>query len=403
MSKFPPVDEQLAQIRRGAVDVVEVGDLTKRLELSRKRDKPLRVKFGIDPSSPDIHVGHTVVLRKLRTFQELGHQAVLIWGTATAMVGDPTGKDKTRPQLTRHQVRDNLETYKSQIGKVIDVEAAEHHENAEWFDRQSFMDGIRLFSRMTVARALERDNFEKRMKAGQPVSLHEVVYPLMQGWDSVEVDADVELGGTDQLFNLLVGRDFLGQESKAPQVCITMPIIEGLDGVKKMSKSLGNYIGVSDEPNDMFGKVMSVPDALMEKYFTLLTDVPVDEITGILAGHPREAKARLGTELVTWLHGADAAGAAADAFDKVFRDKGMPDDIDEFALPEDALRDGVALVATVVSKAFSISGSEARRLMPQNGVKVDGEPVADPKATLEPGRYLVQVGKRRFSYVVVPS
>ena len=400
---FPPTAEQIAKIQRGTVDIVDVKDLARRLDRCHATGRPLRVKLGIDPSSPDIHVGHTVILRKLRTFQELGHQAVIIWGTATAMVGDPTGKDKTRPQLTRESVQDNLRTYKEQIGKVVDVEAAEHVENASWFERKSFMDGVSLLSRMTVARALERDSFDKRMKAGLPVSLHEIVYPLMQGWDSVEVRADVELGGNDQLFNLLVGRDLLGQEGLEPQVCITMPILEGLDGVQKMSKSLGNYIGVHDAPSDMFGKIMSVPDELMEKYFLLLTSVDAGEVSTILAGHPREAKVRLGKEIVGWLHDASAADAAAAEFDRIFKQRGIPEQIDEFELPVDRLRDGTVLVATAVACAgLSPSGSEARRAMPSGGVKVDGEPIKDPKAVLGPGRYLCQVGKRKFAWITVP-
>ncbi|MCA8972474.1 MAG: tyrosine--tRNA ligase [Planctomycetes bacterium] len=400
---FPPVEEQLEAIRRGTIDLVDEESLRKRLERSAKTGKPMRVKLGIDPSSPDIHVGHTVVARKLRTFQDLGHQAVLIWGTATARVGDPTGKDKTRPQLTTEAVQKNLETYKAQISVAIDVDAAEHHENGTWFDGMSFMDGVRLLSQMTVARAVERDSFDKRIKAGLPVGLHEIVYPLMQGHDSVEVHADVELGGSDQLFNLLAGRDLQEKAGQEPQICITMPLLEGLDGVQKMSKSLDNYVGVHDAPNDMFGKIMSVPDAMMEKWFTLLTDLPPDEIQSLLTGHPREAKQRLGLEIVTWLHGREAAEAGRDEFDRVFRDRGRPDEIPEVTLEAADLRDGTILVAAAVAKAgLCKSASEARRNMPGGGVKVDDEPVKDPSATLSQGRYLCQVGKRHFAYVIVP-
>lgn len=402
-SSFPPVEDQLAAIRRGVVDFVDEASLRKRLERSAKTGKPLRVKLGIDPSSPDIHVGHTVVARKLRTFQDLGHQAVLIWGTATARVGDPTGKDKTRPQLDLTAVAKNLETYKAQIACAVDVDAAEHHENGAWFDEMSFMDGVRLLANMTVARAIERDSFEKRMKKGLPVSLHEIVYPLMQGQDSVEIRADVELGGSDQLFNLLVGRDLQNQAGQEPQICITMPLLEGLDGVQKMSKSLDNYVGVTDAATDMFGKIMSVPDALMEKWFTLLTEVRPEEVATLLAGHPREAKQRLGHEIVTWLHDEAAAQAASEEFDRVFRDKGKPDEIPEFTVDASALREGVVFVSTACAQAgLSKSASEVRRNMPGGGVKVDGEAVKDPSATLGPGRYLCQVGKRRFAYVVVP-
>jgi len=402
-AKFPPVPEQMARILRGVVDVVSEDELRRRLQESAKTGMPLRVKLGIDPSSPDIHIGHTVVLRKLRAFQELGHHIVVIWGTATAMVGDPTGRDKTRPQLTEDDVEANLTTYKDQIGKVLDVEAIEHRSNGDWFSQMSFMDSVKLFSRMTVARAIERDSFEKRMNAGLPVGLHEVVYPLMQGWDSVEVKADIEIGGSDQLFNLLVGRDLQVQEGQRAQICLTTPLIEGLDGSQKMSKSLGNAIGVNDEPSDMFGKVMSVPDPLMEKYFSLLTEVPEDEIRSLLAGHPRQAKARLGREIVAWLHGEEAAQKAADDFDRVFRDKGVPDEIPEFELPADALRDGTVLVSAAAHRAgLAASANEARRLISQGGVRVDGEQVTDGKATLSTGRYLVQVGKRKFCYVTVP-
>ncbi|MFQ5506886.1 MAG: tyrosine--tRNA ligase [Planctomycetota bacterium] len=401
--KFPPVEEQLGRILRGSVDLISEKELRQRLEESRRSGRPLRVKLGIDPSSPDIHVGHTVVLRKLRVFQELGHLPVLIWGSATAMLGDPEGRDRTRPQLTRAEVQENLETYKAQISKVIDVDDMEHRENSEWFDEMDFMGSVSLLSRMTVARAIERDSFEKRMGEGLPVGLHEVVYPLMQGWDSVEVRASVELGGTDQLFNLLVGRDLQQQEGQAPQVCLTTPLIEGLDGTQKMSKSLDNYIGLTDEPGEMYGKVMSVPDALMEKYFLLLTDVGEPETAALLRGHPRDAKARLAQEIVTWLHGEGAASKAAGEFDRVFRERGLPEEIPEFALPEDCLKDGTALVMIAAQRAgLTASSSEARRLMPQGGLKVDGEPVTDSKAILGRGRYLFQVGKRRFCWVRIP-
>ncbi|HHI81433.1 MAG TPA: tyrosine--tRNA ligase [Planctomycetes bacterium] len=399
---FPPVEEQLEIILRGVVDCVTREELEKKLRDSKKEGRPLRVKLGIDPSSPDIHVGHTVQLRKLRAFQELGHQAVVIWGTATAMVGDPTGKDKTRPQLTREGVYENLATYKAQISKIVDIEAAEHVENSQWFEGMNFMDGVKLLSRMTVARAIERDNFENRMKAGQPIHLHEIIYPLMQGWDSVEVRADIELGGTDQLFNLLVGRDLQGQEGMPAQVCLTHPLIEGLDGVQKMSKSLGNAIGLTDEPSEMFGKVMSIPDSLMEKYFLLLTDLPEAEVRALLQGHPREAKARLGMEIVSWLHSREAGEEARAEFDRVFQKRELPSDIPEIRLGADLLRDGKIPVFLAVAKAgLAGSTNEARRILKGGGIRVDGEKVGDEKALLGEGRYLIQVGKRRFGYVKV--
>ncbi|PIE25402.1 MAG: tyrosine--tRNA ligase [Planctomycetota bacterium] len=404
MSKFPPVDEQLARIKRGVVDLVQEPLLRARLEESRQKQQPLRVKFGIDPSSPDIHIGHTVPLRKLRSFQELGHLPVIIWGSATARVGDPTGKSKTRPQLTLDQVRENLATYQAQIGKVLDIDACEQHENGEWFDSMGFADFIRLMGRMTVARAIENDTVGKRLEKQEPVSLHELIYPLMQGQDSVEIRCDVEIGGSDQLYNLLVGRMLQEQAGQAPQVCLTMPIIEGLDGVQKMSKSLGNYIGIHDQPKDMFGKVMSVPDELMQKYFLLLTDTSPEEIETLLAGHPREAKATLAERITADLHGEAAGREARAEFDRVFQQKALPSEIPERDCDPEWMRDGEVLVAVLVHKlGLAQSGSEARRLIQQKGVKVDGEAVQGERPSLKPGSYLLQVGRRKFVQVRIPD
>ena len=404
MTSFPPVEEQLAVIQRGIVDLVEERELRERLEASRKSGRPLRVKLGIDPSSPDIHLGHTVPLRKLRDFQRLGHTAVVLWGTATARVGDPTGKNKTRPQLTLEEVRANQATYKEQIGSVLDLDRIEERENGEWFDRMDFMGAVKLAAGATVARMLERDSFEKRYKAGEPISVHELLYPLMQGWDSVELEADVELGGTDQLFNLLRGRDLQGREGQAPQICITTPLLVGLDGVDKMSKSLGNYIGVQDPPTEMFGKCMSLPDALMRDWFTILTDTPLAEVDALLAGHPRTAKVALARTLTTEFHGAEAAERAVAEFDRMFREGGRPDDIPEVRIGADALVDGQILVAAALAQAgIAGSNSEGRRLIQGGGVRVDGEKVADPKAALAPGSYLLQSGKRKFAQVTIAS
>jgi tyrosyl-tRNA synthetase len=401
--KFLPVDEQLARIARGTVDLVSRDELAQRLADSRKSGRPLRVKLGIDPSSPDIHVGHTVVLRKLRDFQELGHTAVVLWGTATAMVGDPTGKNKTRPTLTREEVEVNKRTYKDQVRRVLDMDRAEERENGEWFDRMSFMDGVRLSARYTVARILERDSFQERFSRGVPISVHELLYPLMQGHDSVELHADVELGGTDQLFNLLVGRELQKEAGQAPQVCVTTPLLEGLDGAQKMSKSLGNTIGVTEAPREMFGKCMSIPDALMAKYFTLLTDVGGRELEAVLAGHPRDAKVRLAREIVSVYHGAAAAGDAAAEFDRMFREGGLPDEIPEVAVTSGDLRGGTVLLALVLARAgFCKTNSDGRRLIEGGGVRVDGAVVGDPRATLQTGCYLVQSGKRHAARVVVP-
>ncbi len=400
---FPPVEEQLRVLKRGCVDLVEEADLVKRLTKSRETGVPLRVKLGIDPSSPDIHLGHTVQLRKLRDFQAMGHTAIVLWGTSTAMVGDPTGKDKTRPQLTREQVEENKATYKQQVGKVLDIDAAEERENGEWFDGMSFLDCVKLAGSFTVARILERDSFEKRYKEGAPISVHEFLYPLMQGWDSVELKADVELGGTDQLFNLMVGRELQRREGQAPQLCLTMPLLVGLDGKDKMSKSLGNYIGVNDAPSQMFGKCMSVPDALMKSYFTLLTDLEADAVESLLGGHPREAKVALAKIVCGGYYGAEAAETALDEFNRMFREGGKPDVVPEVTIAADKLRDGTILVAAALAEAgICKTNSDGRRLIQGGGVKLDGEPMKDPRHSLSAGEYLLQSGKRKYAKVTVP-
>lgn len=377
-----------------------------REDLQRKlaRGNPLRVKLGVDPSSPHLHLGHAVQLRYLRRMQDLGHQAVLIIGQATAMVGDPTGKNTTRPVLTREQVEANAETYLAQAGKVLDMPKVEIVSNASWFDGMSFMDAISMGTQMTVARMLERDTFDTRYKAGAPIGIHEFFYPLMQGQDSVEIRADLELGGTDQTFNLLVGRDLMRQAGLEPQVCVTLPIIPGLDGVQKMSKSLGNAIGLTEPPRDVFGKTMSVPDELMGDYFRLLTDLPAARIDELLAGSPRDAKVALATWITGWLHGEAAGAEAAAEFDRIFRDKGLPDEIDETELPAGLVEDGGAWIIAVLREVgLASSGGEARRLVKGGGVKVDEEKVSDEQLRLASGgSYLLQVGKRRFHRVRVP-
>jgi tyrosyl-tRNA synthetase len=403
VAHFRTVEEQLRVIRRGTVDLVQDAELVERLERSRQAGKPLRVKLGIDPSSADIHVGHTVVLRKLRDFQRLGHKVIVLWGTATAMVGDPSGRDKTRPTLTRAQVHENKETYRDQIGRVLEIDAIEERENGEWFESMDFMSCVVLASRYTVAQILDRDSFQQRYSQGVPISVHEMLYPLMQGWDSVQLNADVEVGGTDQLFNLIVGRELQKQEQQPAQVCLTVPLLEGLDGTKKMSKSLGNYIGVTDAPAEMFGKSMSIPDSLMEKYFTLLTDVPDEEIRSLLSGHPREAKIALARTLVASYWGEDAAEQAQTGFDRMFREGGLPDQIPEVQIPGALLRDGsVLLAAALASAGLCATNSEGRRLIQGGGVRVDGETVADPRMTLTEGQFLLQLGKRKAARVAVP-
>lgn len=395
--QFPPVEEQLAVIKRGVVDLVGEEDLKKRLTASRDEGRPLRIKFGIDPSSPDIHLGHTVPLRKLRDFQGLGHTVIVLWGTATAMVGDPTGRNKTRPALTREDVEANKQTYRSQIGAVLDIDGIEERENGEWFLGQSFMDCVGLASRYTVARMLERDDFTKRYKGGLPISVHEFLYPLLQGWDSVELKCDVEIGGTDQLFNLLVGRDLQGQEKQAEQVCLTMPLLEGLDGSQKMSKSLDNYVGVAESASKQFGKLMKTPNELIEKYFVLLTDVEQTTYNDLLA-KPLDAKFALAKAVVANFHGADAAAAARTEYDRVHKEGGVPDNLPEWTPDETVRRTDsgkIQFPTALAASGLAASSSEARRLIQGKGVRIDGQVVVDVKAEFGPGNYVVQVGKSR--------
>ncbi len=375
-------------------------------ELARKlaRGNPLRVKLGVDPSSADLHLGHAVQLRFLRRMQDLGHQAVLIIGEATAMVGDPSGKDKTRPQLSRDDVRRNADTYLAQAALVLDMERLEIVPNSRWFDGMGFMDAVRLGASMTVARMLERDTFATRYKRGAPIGIHEFIYPLMQARDSVEVRADMEIGGTDQTFNLLVGRDLMRDAGLEPQVCVTLPILTGLDGVQKMSKSLGNAIGLTDSPRDMFGKAMSVPDAQMAEWFHLVAGLAPERVDELLAGSAREAKGALARRVVELYHGSQAGQLAAEEFDRIFRDKGLPDDIPESDLPGELVGDdGVWVVKALTHLELAPSSSAARRLIREGGVRVDGEKVGDEQRRLERGaNCLLQVGKRRFHRVRVP-
>jgi tyrosyl-tRNA synthetase len=406
---FAPVDEQLEVLTRGTVDVISEQDLHKRLRQAVESKTPLRVKLGIDPSSPDIHLGHTVVLRRLRAFQDMGHQAVLIIGDYTAMVGDPSGRNKTRPQLSIEEVEHNALTYIAQAKKVLDMDKCEVVRNGEWFHKMDFLDVLKLAARTTVARMLERDDFTKRFKDEVPISVHEFLYPLMQGWDSVMVKADVELGGTDQLFNLLMGRRLQEQEGTPPQVCITSPIIPGLDGEQKMSKSLGNAIGVTAEPNDMFGKLMSIPDELMRDYYTLLTREPMEHVEKLCdpeQTHPRDAKLALAHVITQEMHNEEAANAAQKAFQDLFAKGELPDDIPEAEVSVDGTIPAWALVKNV----RGVSGGDARRLVKQGGVKLiqpdteDEFALTDEKAELSPeelqGRIL-KIGKRHFFRLAV--
>ena len=396
-ARFPPVAEQLAVFQRNAVDLIEAGELARRLEEARAAGRPLRIKFGMDPSSPDLHVGHAVQLRKLRALQELGHTIVLIVGDATAMVGDPSGRNKLRPQLGRAEVEANLATYVEQARLAIDVERTEIHRNSEWFDAMRFEDLLKLASRMTVARMLERDTFQKRVAESEPIAIHELLYPLMQGWDSVRIAADVETGGSDQLFNLLVGRHLQQQEGQPPQICLTLPLIDGLDG-RKMSKSYENAILLEDPPAQMFGKTMSIPDALTRTWLELLTDLAPAEQAELAQGHPREAKARLAFELVRSYHGAEAAEAARQGFDRQFRDKAVPEDVPELAWPGEQAE--LPLANLLAALGLCESTSDARRLIRQGAVRIDGAAVQDPVAPVARpagAALLLQVGKRRFA------
>jgi len=387
-------------LTRRVMEVVVEESLRKKLAAGRR----LRIKFGADPSKPDLHLGHSVPLKKLKEFQDLGHQIVFIVGDYTAMVGDPTGKSKTRPMLTEAESRKNAESYIEQVGKILDVKKTEIRRNSEWFSKMSFNDVIALAAKFTVARIIERDDFTKRSREGVDVHVHELLYPAMQAYDSIMVEADVEIGATDQKFNILAGRDLQRKMGKPEQDCMFLgPILIGTDGVNKMSKSLGNYVGISEPPEQMYGKTMSVPDAVMWDWFALATDVPEMEIREMRTAcereemNPRDAKARLAREIVTFYHSAKDADAAEDAFVKQFKNKEVPDD-----MPEIAVRSGErSLVDLLVETQLASSKSEARRLLDQGGVKVDGAVVkgADAKITVTPKRIVIQKGKRYFAAV----
>jgi tyrosyl-tRNA synthetase len=382
---FPTVDEQLAIILRGVAQVETREELRKKLERSATTGQPLRIKYGIDPTGFDVHLGHTVPLRKLRQFQELGHTAVLIIGTATAAVGDPSGRDVSRQGLTPEQIEHNAQTYLTQIAKVIDVTKAEVRSNGEWFNAFRFADMLRLLAHTTIQRMLERDDFTKRIKSGTPIYLHECLYPLMQGYDSVVVRADVELGGTEQLYNLMVGRDLQRAAGQEPQICLTMPILRGLDGEKKMGKSLNNYIGLNEPPKDMFGKTMRIPDSLMKEWFDLLTDFSDEQIATFLSGKPNEAKKALAAAIVRFYHGDNAAAHVLEDWRKQFEEKGDPDDMPEVAISVGKLTNGqLPAVDLIVETKLAASKSEARRKIEEGAFNYGPErtKVTDVKATV---------------------
>ncbi|MGP0629777.1 tyrosine--tRNA ligase [Nitrospina sp. 32_T5] len=399
-----PVEEQLKVIKRGAVEIIDEKELTRILERSIKSGKPLRVKAGFDPTAPDLHLGHTVLLQKMKHFQELGHEAVFLIGDFTGMIGDPTGKSETRKSLTAEEVAENAKTYLEQVYKILDRERTTVMFNSEWMGPFTATDMINLAARYTVARMLERDDFTKRLNQNLPISLHELMYPLVQGYDSVAMKADVELGGTDQKFNLLVGRDLQRAYGQEPQVVLTMPLLEGTDGVQKMSKSLNNAIGILEPPGDIFGKVMSISDDLMWRYYELLSDLGVDELEALKkrgeTENPRDIKIELAQELVAKYHSKEDADRAVEEFRNVFSNKNLPTDIPTVPGWGDEERE----IASVLA-GFELckSTSEARRLIKQGAVTVDGERVSDEKMQLAGNREtLIKVGKKRFLKIAAP-
>ncbi|HQF42805.1 MAG TPA: tyrosine--tRNA ligase [Ignavibacteriaceae bacterium] len=400
MITFPSLNEQMDIIKRGSVEIIPEDELVKKLEKSLKTNKPLNVKLGCDPSRPDLHIGHSVVIRKLAQFQSLGHQAILIVGDFTGMIGDPSGRNTTRPALTLEQTRINGESYFEQASKILNKEKTKIVYNSDWLSKMSFEDVIKLSSKYTVARMIERDDFTKRFKSGEPISIHEFLYPLAQAMDSVAIESDVELGGTDQKFNLLVGRDIQREFGLEPQVILTMPLLVGTDGVEKMSKSLDNYIGITDEPSQIFGRTLSIPDNLIYTYFELATDVSNNKLAEIKSQlesgnvNPRDIKRELARTLVTMYHNQEAAETAQAEFDNIFINKGLPDEIEEFSIGNNQ---EINILDLIVLVNFAPSKAEARRLVQQGGVSIDGEKISDFKQIifLKSGMIL-KVGKRKF-------
>ena len=399
------IEEQVALIERGAVDVINKEDLIKKLKKSAETGVPLRIKAGFDPTAPDLHIGHTVLIQKLKHFQDLGHQILFLIGDFTGMIGDPTGKSKTRPPLTHEDVAKNAETYKEQIFKILDPEKTKVVFNSHWLEKLTPHDFIKLASQLTVARMLERDDFKKRFENQKAISIHEFLYPLIQGYDSVALEADVELGGTDQRFNVLMGRDLQRTWGQDPQVVITLPLLEGLDGVNKMSKSLGNYIGITDEPSDMYGKVLSCSDTLMWRYYDLLSDLTTAEIEALHKQvtdgevHPKAAKMQLAREITARFHDKEAAQNAENHFETVFKKHDLPDDIPEYT--HVATEDTIWLPKLLLAAGLVKGTGDGRRMMKQNAVSVAGKKITDLDYNVEcTGDVLLQVGKRKFCTVI---
>ena len=400
---FKPVDEQLAYLRKGCAEIIQEDELRARLERSRRDGRPLKVKVGFDPTAPDLHLGHTVILRKMKHFQDMGHDVVFL-------IGDPTGRNTTRPPLAPETIAQNAETYKAQVYKILDRERTTIDFNSRWLGALSSADIIKLCAKYTVARILERDDFTNRMKSGLPISMHEILYPLYQAYDSVALRCDVEMGGTDQKFNLLVGREIQREYGQDPQIVITVPLLEGLDGVEKMSKSLGNYIGITDPPGEIFGKVMSVSDPLMFRYYELLTDVPQTTLDGWKKEaadgrlNPRDLKVGLAKLLITDFWGPAAAEDAAAEFERVFRKKDLPSDLEEKVLPRpERGQSSLELIGTLVGLGLVPSRGEAKRLIGQGGLYLDGERVSDIAARLDISakkEFILKIGKIRFYKLV---
>ena len=406
-TRFKPVEEQLAYLKKGAAEIIPEADLKAKLENSLKTGKPLRAYLGVDPTAPDIHLGHTVVLRKLKHFQDLGHTAIFLIGDFSAMIGDPTGQSETRPPLTREQVDANAKTYLAQVFKLLDPQKTEVRYNSEWLDKLSSYDVVRLCGHYRLARMLEREDFRSRLLNNQPISVHELLYPLLTAYDAVVLKSDVEIGATEQKFNLLVHRDIQREYGLPSEVALTMPILVGLDGQRKMSKTLGNYIGITESPTDIFGKLMSIPDELMWTYYDLVTDRTPEEIAVLKkevssgAAHPMDAKMRLAQEVISGFHGEEAARKAADNFQRVFRDRQAPTEVELQRIPRGPAKKLATLLAEL---KLAPSKSEAGRLIEQGGVEIDGVRVDDPRKDIDLSKsaeFLLRVGKKKFLRILV--
>jgi len=394
-----PVDEQMARLRRGTAEIIVEAELIQKLQRARATGTPLKVKLGLDPTAPDLHLGHTVVLQKLRDFQDLGHQIIIIIGDFTGMIGDPTGRSETRRPLSWDEIRANAETYRAQLGKILEMTRTRVEFNSTWLSPLTFEGVIRETAHLTVAQMLQREDFASRYASGRPISLHEFLYPIAQAYDSVALGADVELGGTDQTFNLLVGRDLQRAHEQEPQVALTVPILEGLDGAQKMSKSLGNYVGIAEPAAEMFGKLMSVSDTLMFRYFELVTRISPEEIAGLRRLHPMEAKKRLARIVTAQYHGEAAAAEAEAEFVRVIQNRQVPEIIETVALVAEG--EGIPVWKALTAAGIASSNSEARRKMGEGGVRVDGERVIDLERVLGRGSQVVLQLGRRFKRVLV--